>query len=232
MGVAKEYKGICARCAHRNGCQTPCAPVQRELYVRGRPREKVRGETVTVLSKSREIQNSVLEAQIAAKLPSGDTTRGGPLENATETIWAQFDFDPKTKRTGIFVDRFFARWSWGDIATRYDTTTKDARRVYYEAKARLFKIIQRMDRSTRLGNIAQIEKTSGRLDQKTRAFVLCKCLDLTPAEVGELLGVNDKKASKWIRSCADQIRKGKDPIRFEGSYLEGRAATPSELGAA
>ncbi|MEJ2672471.1 MAG: hypothetical protein P8168_09790, partial [Deltaproteobacteria bacterium] len=54
-------------------------------------------------------------------------------------------FKPDLKQTGVFIDRFFNKWSYADLAVKYDTTVEGARKIYQAAVKRLLNVVEALD---------------------------------------------------------------------------------------
>lgn len=54
-------------------------------------------------------------------------------------------YEPNYKQTSVFIKRFFAKWSYKDIAKAHDISIDAARKLYYAGVQRLLAVIMEMD---------------------------------------------------------------------------------------
>ena len=52
---------------------------------------------------------------------------------------------PNFKQTGIFIDRFFGKMSYADLAVKYEVSERSAHKIYYAGVQKLLAIIIQMD---------------------------------------------------------------------------------------
>ena len=134
-------------------------------------------------------------------------------------------FEPKLIKTGIFVDRFFHKWSYGDLAVKYDMTVENVRGNYHNGKKRLFEVLEALGtgKPRKLEHIRQkVEKQSGALTCGQRWYLLNKLFDLAPSEIAVFEGLkNSKPVYTAIKNVSDQIEAGElnlfevDPAKAE-----------------
>lgn len=198
-----SYSGLCARCSHRKTCTSPCAPVEQLLSAGNRkPFERVSGETVIVFPRSRrEIRESDL-----------DTYEGGKPTNRSAAVFstdagsAFATPEPTLKQTAIFIDRFFNRMSYADLAEKYDTTRSGVAKLYFNAKERMIKSIRAMDR-------ADLAAANGRplaaMPKAVRVFLLHTLFGLAVNEIARLLDISHSLVVRNIATTRDRIITGR-----------------------
>jgi hypothetical protein len=83
---------------------------------------------------------------------TGENKRGDPrllTEEAqafgTENGNPFRSYVPNFKQTGIFIDRFFGKMSYADLAAKYDVSQTAAHKIYYAGVQKLLEIIIQMD---------------------------------------------------------------------------------------
>jgi hypothetical protein len=143
--------GICEKCQKRAKCKKPCRPV--ELHLRednltafqkngiGKHGEEIR----IAMPRSREDQRS--------SLSTGHNKNGDPRTStkdaqafSTENENSFMHYEPNFKQTSVFLQRFFGKWSYEDIAQANDLITPHAAMALYHAAAkRLLAVIMEMD---------------------------------------------------------------------------------------
>ena len=227
-----EFCNICPKCSHFETCRAPCYPVSMylkrdNLAVYERSHTDETGKTVTILfAKSREIPESALPQEFAdTGIPADKVQRTFNTDN--ESPFA--GFNPQLKQTGIFIDRFFHRSSYSDLAVKYDVTEHDAIKIYHAAGKRLRQVIDAMDGPRGIRNLdhwkKQVEERSGIIPKGQKWYLLNKLFGLRPSEIAEMEGL-DKKSScirQLIIRVSDQLKAG------EVSLIE---TTPEEAEAA
>jgi len=103
------------------------------------------GESVTILyARSRETQQSLLSI--------GVDKRGDPrLSNKEQQTFSTegdspfSSFQPSLKITGIFVDRFFHKFTFQDLADKYEINRHTASSIYHNAVNRVIGVPQRSE---------------------------------------------------------------------------------------
>ena len=120
--LPENSSDICPRCAHYADCKTPCYPVsvylaRDNLSVYEKTATNEKGQTVTLLfARSREIPESALPMTFEdSGIPADMSQR--TFNTDAESPFASFN--PKLKQTGVFLDRFFHGFTYGDLATKY-----------------------------------------------------------------------------------------------------------------
>ena len=122
---------MCPKCAHYETCQKACYPVQRILSEKYEPYE-VGG---VMYPAHGHIQFSHMFSDDGKRreheqLLSDD--RGKPFK----------EFNPNLIKTGVFIQRFFFRQPFKDIAVMYDLSLDNARCTYSKALDKILKIMK------------------------------------------------------------------------------------------
>lgn len=220
-------KGVCEKCARREGCNTPCRPVelylaQDNLTVFEKTGVGENGEEITIIfARSREIPESMLP----------------PISNKTDELIDVFTteaespfagFNPDLKQTGVFIDRFFNKWSYEDLAVKYDITVEAARNIYHAAVKRLLDVVEALDGKEGPRNFEpwkkMVEERSGSFTAGMRWFLLNKLFQMRPAEISRMEGVKNPSAVRgMIIRVSDKLRCGEISL-FEKDAKEAEAA--------
>lgn len=198
-----SYSGLCARCSHRKTCSTPCAPVERLLSAGNRkPFERVSGETVIVFPRSRR---EIRESDLDTYEEGGKPTNKSAAVFSTDTGSAFATPEPTLKQTAIFIDRFFNRMSYADLAGKYGTTRGGVAKLYFNAKERMIKSIRAMDR-------ADLAAANGRplaaMPKAVRVFLLHSVFGLAVSEIARLLDISHSLVTRNIATTRDRIITG------------------------
>ena len=94
------------------------------------------GQTVSIIySRSREAPLCLLPEIDVDADPAFSTENATPFST----------FNPDLKQTGIFIDRFFHKFSYKDLAVKYETSPYTARTTYHNAVKRIKDVLQIMD---------------------------------------------------------------------------------------
>jgi hypothetical protein len=122
-------------------------------------------------------------------------------------------FKPKLKQTGIFVDRFFNKWSYEDLAVKYNMSEENARKVYHNAVKRVLSVLGYMDKANAVGNFdfwkEKVEERSGTLPKGQRWFLMNKLRGIRPAEIARMEGIRGSSSVRQlIIRVSDQLRCG------------------------
>jgi hypothetical protein len=136
-------------------------------------------------------------------------------------------FEPRLIKTGIFIHKFFLKWSWPDIATKYEMSVTTAQSNYHAGKKRLLEVLAALDSSKpiRLEFLRdRIAARSGAFTRSQRWYLMAKAFDLTPAEIAKYEGLhNSKPVYTGIQAISDQIAAG-ELILFESDREQVEAA--------
>lgn len=211
-------EAVCQKCAKRKNCKTPCRPV--ELYlaednlsVYEKTATLTTGERVSIVfARSRETQQSSLSIGIDKR---GDPKLSGKEAEAfsTENENPFAGFNPQLKQTGIFIDRFFHKTSYADLAARYDVTEHDAIKIYSAALKRLRQVLETMDDPQGVRNLdswkKRVEERSGTMPKGQKWYLLNKLFGLRPSEIAEMEGIKGSSSVRQlIIRTADQLQAG------------------------
>ena len=98
------------------------------------------------------------------------------------------------KQTGVFVDRFFHKYTYEDLSVKFDMTAENARKTYHNAVRRLREVLEVMD----TGEVPtkqvdywrrKVEARSGSLPKGQKWYLLNKLFGLRPSEIAEMEGM-------------------------------------------
>jgi hypothetical protein len=137
-------------------------------------------------------------------------------------------FEPRFKQTGIFIDRFFQKFSYEDLAVKYEITEHDAIKVYHKAVNRVLDVLQIMDQvkeaRKREQYVKQTEERSGKLPKGQRWYLLNKLFGLRPSEIAEMEGMKGSSSVRQlIIRVSDQLKAGEISL-IETMPEESKAA--------
>ncbi|MFX0090791.1 MAG: hypothetical protein ACFFBD_03425 [Candidatus Hodarchaeota archaeon] len=210
---------VCDKCYYGTTCEKPCRPV--ELYLAGgnlsvwtkKSIDKNGREIEIIYSRSRERQQSTLS--------EGVDNRGDPrlsereqLAFSTENESPFAHFKPVLLQTGIFIDRFFHKMTYSDLATKYDLSETDCIKRYSYATKRLLEVLKIMDSKVEKDKnnkyLKQVQERSGSLPKGQKWYLLNKLFGLLPSEIAELEGLDKRSSSvrQLIIRVSDQLAAG------------------------
>lgn len=197
----------CPRCQHFGSCEKPCPAV--DMLVGPEPYEVHDGKRIVIHPDPREVHISHLESLDADG--DGNKIIEQYLNTLADSPFRQFD--PRLKITGIFVDRFFYKWSYADIAVKYETTERTATALYSHAVNRVFEVLEALDREKALvnfkGKAKQMEERSGSLAKGVKWFLMNKVFGLSPPEIAKLDEVrNQGMVNREIALTYDKLIAG------------------------
>ncbi|MBM4300781.1 MAG: hypothetical protein FJ121_04510 [Deltaproteobacteria bacterium] len=163
-----------------------------------------------------------------SELPQVSDKTGEPIEVFTTEAESPFGgFNPDLKQTGIFIDRFFHKWTYKDLAVKYDTTVEKARKVYQAALKRLQAIIEALDGGKDTHNFEpwkkMVEERSGSFSEGIRLYLLNKLFQLRPAEIARMEDKQPHAVRGMIIRVSDQLSCGEISL-FEKDPEEAEAA--------
>ena len=209
---AEEWQDMCLKCAHRGGCNQPCRPVelqlaQGNLTVFEKSFTDEKGEPITILfPRSREFPQSALLTE------DGKTPEKVEAAFSTEGDSPFAGFDPGHKQTGVFIDRFFHRFSYEDLAIKYDMSPSNARKTYHNAKNRVRQVVHALDGGQDTRNMEAwkkaVEMRSGRFPKNVKWFLLNKLFGMRPSEIAKMEGVVSSGVRSAIARVADRLSAG------------------------
>lgn len=147
---------------------------------------------------------------------------------STENASPFRSFEPQFKQTGIFIDRFFHKFSYENLAVKYEITELEAIKVYHNAVKRVLKVLQIMDQGQearkREQYVKQTEKRSGKLPKGQRWYLLNKLFELRPSEIAEMEGLKGSSSVRQlIIRVSDQLKAGEISL-IESTPEESKAA--------
>jgi len=149
-------KAVCSKCAKYKDCSEPCYPVKEylaldNLSVFEKSFTKPSGEKISIVfaKGKREYSQSTLSIGLDDRQEDLRLSNKEQQAFSTENENPFSSFQPSLKQTGIFVDRFFNKFSYEDLATKYDMDKKNAIRTYHNALNRVIVVLEAMDQGTK-----------------------------------------------------------------------------------
>ncbi len=129
-------KNMCTTCSKRSTCRTLCKPARDYANQDGKVYELQDEDKIKVYPKWNEVQASTAQAN--------ENDSKEVQENYLESFADDPDsnpfseFTPANLVTQVFIHRFFKRWSYEDIAVKFDLKDVDAANsIYKRALARM-----------------------------------------------------------------------------------------------
>lgn len=214
-----KLKDVCEKCVHKKECTRPCRPVELHLadgnqgVFEKRHIDPTTGRQVTVLYPTREQRESSMVQEFAdTGIPADKIQR--TFSTSAESPFRHFSAD--LKQTGIFIDRFFHKFTYEDLAVKYDLSQADTRELYRRAVQRVFSILHELDaRSSRKRVATNLSKQPGELSSPQRWFIMARVMGMGAAEIAEFDGVKSNLVRNQLQRITNQLAAGeKDLIEF------------------
>lgn len=160
------------------------------------------GTFIVLFSRSKKEDRICELAHHEDGRPTGETQRLLSTENEPPFTSA---ITPKLKQTGIFVDRFFFRMGYQELSEKYDTSKNSVSTLYSNAKDRIIKSIEAMDR---LDMALENGKPIVKMNRAVQAFLLHSAFGLPVGEIAKLMGVSHTLIVRNLKTVRDQIITG------------------------
>ncbi len=148
-------EAVCQKCRHKGSCKAPCRPV--ELYLAEGSlsvyEKKIPGNRTVLYPRSREQRESELDQR-----HTGEPAKLSLEAFSTDSESPFRHYEANYKQTSIFVKRFFAKWTYKDIAKAHDVSVSAARNIYYAGVQRVLAVIIEMDGVKKAPTTEEIRK--------------------------------------------------------------------------
>jgi len=217
--VFQQEGGICQQCSHFKTCRKPCRPVmlylnhEMSLNTWEKTITKSNGEEVTVMVSHRELTEADLFKE------GGDedhVDKLTPFNTEAESPFLSGGPDTSMKMTGIFIDRFFNRMTFKDLAVKYDCKNRGhAWHIYKDAVNRLRVLLSLLEKEQgaklKLEHVKKKFKDKiGDIPKAHKYFLLNRLLDIDPETIARLEGEETFPAEvrKMIIRVNDGLRCG------------------------
>lgn len=198
------FFGACSKCSHRLTCKKPCFFVEEYLKFENRkPFERNFDEFMTVIfpGSKKEVRECDLSTYEDGK-PAKENEAFFSTENESAFKSAS---EPKLKQTGIFIDRFFFQMGYDELSEKYDTSLRSVMALYTNAKKRIVKTVEAMDRvDLAKNNGAPVMKTK----RAVQAFLLHAAFELSVSEISRLMGVSHTLIIRYLNTTKDRLMTG------------------------
>jgi hypothetical protein len=182
---------LCNDCGQRDHCQTPCKAVQ-EAMKQDNPgvMEKHTTRRIMVFPKSREKHFTELSGPEADQMNDCDVFP-----------WASAEH--RLRKTVVFVERFFHKTSYRDLAERYHVRENTIVTIYRQAIEQLAKMIEQLD--SRREGIKAVQTKNFTDDQK--AFLLVEVFGFNRVEVARMFKRDHKALCSRLKRMTDQYKR-------------------------
>jgi hypothetical protein len=211
MKALKE-EGMCPKCTHYQTCQKPCYPVQRILSEKYEPYE-VAG---VLYPAHGHIQMSHMFSR-GSKDGDGRPNREGEQILSNDRGKPFKEFNPNLVKTGIFIQRFFFKQPFKDIAVMYDFSVDGARCHYSKALEKILKVMKLLDEDGRKENSKKhykkvFRKNAEDIPKTKKCYILAKVFGFSPKEISEMFGdTPSEHISAYIHHYHKRIEAKKYP---------------------
>lgn len=233
----EDYKNMCGVCRNRNHCKAPCSFVEEILREGNKPpfyEKNMRSENGkdALQIKSKNYRHEVNATNLAQdkKILSGDNKKSDPFN--TDALSPFTDLKPSLGQTVVFVNRFFLRKSYEDIAEELNISVDTSVSMFRHAKDRMLEALKLSDE--RFSTIHRYEsllkrndKSFGILPKGQRLFIMNRVLGLTVPEISEMENMPVNQVNHRIKEVSDRLKIG--PIEWIECSDEDRAAAQENI---
>jgi DNA-directed RNA polymerase specialized sigma24 family protein len=122
----------------------------------------------------------------------------------------------ETKKYSIFIERFFNRRKFSDIASQLNVSLSVCKSRYYEAVRDIETVVQVLDNRFHASKcIQRRESNRYKFNRDEKAFLMCYIFDFTAKEVAEILNCKEVTLQKHVQRMERKFRAGFDAVTAE-----------------
>ncbi len=240
--VFREEGGICPKCSHFKTCRTFCYPVasylSREMSTHSWEKtvKKSNGQEISIMLSHGEIPEADILKGYGGEEDHPDKLKG-IFSTENENPFLSQGPDTRAKQTGIFIDRFFNKMKFEDLAIKYDLDSRQtAKNHYQDAVHRLLVLLEILEKEKGARLKLDLVKDKyramvGDLPKSHKYFLLNRLLDIEPETIAKLEDekVQPSEIRKMIIRVNDGLRCGE--IRLFDATLQEIDASKERLDA-
>jgi hypothetical protein len=214
-----KLEATCRKCTHYDSCKKPCRPVEvalgnANLAVWTKKSVDKNGREIEIIySRSREQSQSTLSQGVDKRgKPALSDREQQAFSTENESPFAHFK--PELLQTGIFIDRFFHKMSYSDLAVKYGMSEDDCIKRYSYAVKKIMELLKAMDNPTFATKQVdywkkKVDERSGSLPKGQKWYLLNKLFGLRPSEIASLEGMKGSSSVRQlIIRVSDQLAAG------------------------
>lgn len=194
---------LCKRCDHYSICDKPCVHVEK-ILCQGNPKmaefKDKHNNSIVLMNAKKEFRESSLGAV------QDDGKESPDLMHAYSTIndSAFMVGDHKLTQAAVFIDRFFKKRLFRQIADDRGMTIPAVMNIYRQAENRIARIIEAIDRS----ELAKGREPVIKMPKRIKIFLLHVLFGLTNAEISRLIGLKHRRVSDYVNRMWDSLLSG------------------------
>ena len=207
--IKKIMNAICQKCRKRNTCNTLCYPIENYVNQNSRPdHEKKYNDNIQILyHRKREKPFSSFLSNFYTDLDNLKIEE--LLSDQNRFPFSQFE--PRLKQTKIFLMKLYGK-TYQEISDYFDIEIDEVRKIYNACKERFLIALKLMDDRKKICNYAEAivkrqEARTGSIPSMKKQFLLSKLFDLTPAEIGKMMGI---KTQTVMTNLKDYSQKNQE----------------------
>ena len=222
--LKETAKEICLECPHYSKCRIPCFLAdsfinENTKQIFEKPIDNGEIEILVIYTEN----DRKFKHQTALQYENNQGKTFSPINKIStedvENFWEGVFYSVKSIKLGIFIDRFFNKMSYADMAVKYDTEEENAKVYYMLAKSEVFEFLEAWNHEKRIYGYRKIAETNinqlNKLSTRVRAFLLHHCFGLAYKEVAEVLGVNHASVQGYIGKLNKDVAAGVPIIKFD-----------------
>lgn len=188
---------LCESCEKRNDCKAPCKPVKAILWAGNRVMERHFDDIIVCYPQGREVHFSEIENFNIEQISSADVVP-----------WSSGDC--RLRKTAVFIERFFNRTPYKDLADVFGVPENTVITMYKQALEHVERIIEALD-ARREG----LKATKGdKFTDDQKYFLLASVFGFNGSEIARMFNKDRTSINMKIKRMADKyaaIFSGQDP---------------------
>jgi hypothetical protein len=193
---------LCDQCEIKDQCKTPCKAVDAILWADNRVMERHYSKKIVCYPKRGEVHFSELSEMQMDRINDSDVVPWSSTEH-------------RLRKTVVFVERFFNKASYKELAERYHVEENTIVTIYRQSIEQLAKMIDALD-ARREGLKAT---KSGRFTDDEKMFLLAEVFGFNRVEVSRMFNQHHKVVCARLKRMSDRY----------GALFSGRAPKKEEI---
>ncbi|OPY83443.1 MAG: Sigma-70, region 4 [Syntrophus sp. PtaU1.Bin005] len=181
----------CGECSDRETCKTPCKDVNKILWAGNHVMERHYQDNIVVYPGSgREVHFCELTDKQLDEISDGDIV-----------TWASEDWS--LRKTKVFIEHFFNRTPYRDLARIFGVKENTVVTMYKQASEQIQTLVKAMD--ARAEGIKAVQ--TDRFNDDEKMFLLVYVFGFNQTEVGRMFGKDNRVVSARLKPMADKYEK-------------------------
>ncbi len=222
--MKEAAKGVCLDCVHYDTCNTPCFLAEAFIDENVKSIFEKKNESghdkilIVYTPNNRKFQNFT-----SLERTDKEGTNYNPIDDTTmedvENFWNGLAYNGNSIFFCVFVDRFFNKMSFADMAIKYNTKESNIIGYYMQAKTDIYNFLDAWNNEKRLLGFKKQAKSSLKkmesIPKRVKAFLLHYCFDFTYDEIGEMIDSKRISVGDYVRLVKKDVKAGVNIIKFD-----------------